>query len=182
MNTKFVLIGSILIALAFAIGPIMATVTYTPPTIDGDFYINDILAVEDTVIKVSDPDLDIKFILTVGDENNVKAVWVERWEDGVWKSPDQGLSHTSVNTWTHGYTLPYVGTFELRGYILDKAIGSPEIRLMSVSGEWTGDEGTLEGEPTDGELPFDPVAVALGIMGFACLAVGVIVPSKKKWS
>jgi len=71
--------------------------------------------------------------------------------------------------------LPYIGTFELRGYILGKAAGSPELRLMSLFGEWTGDEGTFvgDGKPSDELQPtFSWLNMSFLIVGVALLGVG----------
>lgn len=188
MNKKFVLSGSILLFLAltlpFFFG--MATVTYTP-TATGDFYINGTLATEDTVMEVFDPDLNIKFILTSGDENEIEYVWIrvhgpDLIYGGTKMLGDYTLSHTGTNTWGRIYTLPHKGTFTIKGLIYGKATGNRDLRLMSFVGTWTGTEGTINivdlGEE-DHPLILTVTRWFLGLAGLVFIGIGLI-PKKNR--
>ena len=178
-------VGLAILTLAFSFPFIMATVTYTP-TATGDFYINDILATEETVMEVLDPNLSIKFILTSGDENNIDYVWIRVYgPDPVYGGTkhlgDFTLSHTSTNTWTLTYTLPHAGTFEIHGLILGSGTGNKDLRLMSVVGTWTGEEGIFTGQPLERETQTAIFQITLGIVGAGLMVYGLL-SKKRRWT
>ena len=190
MNKKYVLAGAILLFLALTL-PVffgMAFVTYTP-TATGDFYINDILATEETVMEVFDPDLTIKFILTVGDETEIDYVWISVYGPdpiygGTKHIGDFTLSHVGTNTWETIYTLPYAGTFTVKGLICGPATGNQNLRLMTLVGTWIGTEGTFEivdlGDE-DQSLILTISRWLLGLAGLVFVGVGVIPKKNRRW-
>ena len=132
---------------------------------DGYFTINGAQVGSTDVLYVTDPTLAFEFYATKGG-NYIDKVGVL-----VYGVESIFLTEVTADTkWTGSYTLPAKGSYTLEGVVY---IGTTGLTLMSMSMGW--------GEGENGGLLLDPVAMAFGVMGLACLAVGLLVPSKKKW-
>jgi len=169
-------------------GPIMATVTYTS-NVSGNFYLNGELATGSSTHTVDDPKLNFKFVAdTSGDaiqevtvtlydpegEGQMGGVPTVLFAEGV---STITLAESTVDIeWTGSGTLPTYGTYLLRGYV--KTVDE-DMLLMSISGVWTGSDGTFEGEPTDGTPQLDIVSWSFGIVGLISVGYGLL-PRRRK--
>jgi hypothetical protein len=96
----------------------------------GDFYINDQKVSESSVLKVSSPELRIKFV--PADSSSASAitkVFIDVKKDGAYTTtlyPTKG----SDGTWSITYTLPGYGTYTLDGFF---EVGGSRFKKMELT-------------------------------------------------
>lgn len=146
--------------------------SYTMNTaLKGDWYINDIeITSTDQTLKLTTKTITFKFVPTEGIVARCTITYT---------GPTSGIldlmtsGYTKTVTLEDGiYSVTLEATDDKGNFVTMTIVG---IQIGEVDVDQIGDGDEVLG------LPFDPVAMVLGIMGLGCLAVGLVAPSKKSW-
>ena len=148
-------------------------------TLEGYYSINGQQVEIDSEIFVEDATVTFGFTATSWGEGISKVKVLITDSTGTLIAALELAEATTDAYWEGSYTLPKYGTYKVEGYIHTNLGIFKKMSLLMPWGEST-DYDVIDGDGTDLGLPFNPVSMALGIMGLAFLAVGLLVPSKKK--